>query len=1245
MSKNDRLFTDDTILPEGGPDRKKLVDAAWEGREGAARKPMTAGWQNIAADPRRDTPSTGNPEFGDDANPDFKLLREAADRLTAGRQQQAQAEIDAEFGPNAPPPADPRRMKPSQIGQSIAAGIAKAGLEVKDFVLGEPNFEDKSQLRKEIEHKSDSLRMTSGINATAGSISQFITGLAGAGKITAPLKGIKTLGRGIAWGFESIKAAGAGAIVFDPHEQRLSDLVEEFPSLSNPITDYLAADPKDSAAEGRFKSAIESIGMDGLLAGAFALSLKGMRLIKSGTPKAVKEGEKLLQQANAEMAAYASDKERLAQGWTIKEDIEAPASQESLGAPTTPATVTDSSAAPVGKTPPVSPAGPAQGNLPALKPEAAPPLPQPQAVKPLTSVAEIGEDEAKRIIDVADTTQAAQLTAGSEYRGVAPGGLINWTKVEGPTEAGLYLQRVAEITKARLMKIKGGDVLSDAKVRQMIEARADLFGDDPALVIGNLRQQGANATQMVADMEASYALANAIMQDSYKIAQKIKYGALDQWGGNLDAALEEFRKVTSTGVEMLAAARSMTANAGRSMRRMRGGFKVTAADIEKFKTSDPSALVEAVYQSQGNPKDLAKALNPGILTRMGKGFEFLIVNGPLWWYPTHVANSLSGLYMLGARPLEKIIGSSVMGRAGAPIRKAALKEYRFMASALWDGFEAAGKAWMSGDSALAPNASYGKDLGVAGQQLPFKPLTDISSLLHNALVFSKPQTLIGLPTRALGTVDEFIKTIRYRGVVQAQAAQEAADQGLTGQAALSYISRRMDDAFDDAGQALDANALREAQATTFTQPLQDGTLGHWLQTGVTKMPLLRSVFTYVRTPINALRYTVKMTPGLNMLQTEYRNAILGKAGPEAQAHAIGQAALGTLALGVGGLFASAGMLTGKGPSDPKLRAELQAQGWRPYSFVWERADGTKRYLPLGRVDPIGMLFGIMADFHDISQHPDKYEDAQDALSAGAIALWSNVANRTYLQSLQMSVRAMAEPDQFMARWLGNTAESALPFSSLIRGLNPDPYMREARTMMDNVLDNMPGYSTTLPPKRNAMGEPILVQKGLWSDSKTDGVDDELARIIEETGKGITPMAPTRDGFDMRDLMLEDGRTAYDRLQELAFQPNPKRPSIREALAKLFADKRYQEAPDGSSDMPGTKSRAIAGLLTKYREAARIQLLRDSQIFRDAVTKRKRETIAAARLKRNAGKAPQLQAPEIKDGALGALLDMFNLRPE
>jgi hypothetical protein len=101
-------------------------------------------------------------------------------------------------------------------------------------------------------------------------ISQFLTGFVPA------LRGVKALG---VTGFAAPAAAGAiaDATVFDPQEERLSNLIQEVPELQNPITEYLAASPEDTDAEGRLKGALE-----GLLAGGIADGLiQGIRLVKS----------------------------------------------------------------------------------------------------------------------------------------------------------------------------------------------------------------------------------------------------------------------------------------------------------------------------------------------------------------------------------------------------------------------------------------------------------------------------------------------------------------------------------------------------------------------------------------------------------------------------------------------------------------------------------------------------------------------------------------------------------------------------------------------------------------------------------------------------------------------------------------------------------------------------------------------------------------------------------------------------
>lgn len=104
-------------------------------------------------------------------------------------------------------------------------------------------------------------------------VSQFVTGFVGAGKLLKPFKALQSTGR-------VTQAATKGAIadftVFDPHEERLSNLVQEVPALQNPVNEFLAASPSDSAAEGRFKNAVEGLGL-GVITDGFLLGLKTLR--------------------------------------------------------------------------------------------------------------------------------------------------------------------------------------------------------------------------------------------------------------------------------------------------------------------------------------------------------------------------------------------------------------------------------------------------------------------------------------------------------------------------------------------------------------------------------------------------------------------------------------------------------------------------------------------------------------------------------------------------------------------------------------------------------------------------------------------------------------------------------------------------------------------------------------------------------------------------------------------------------
>jgi hypothetical protein len=168
--------------------------------------------------------------------------------------------------------------------KGVGEGAVKAVEETVQFGADVINWFDKMDGSDDIadididivpdwlETKTTAGKMVSGV-------SQFLTGFVGAGKVLKATKlanGIIKLGKGAKYINGVVQGAIADAVVFDPHEERLSNLINTFPALENPVTTYLAADPTDSSAEGRFKNALEGLALGGLVDAVVAV-VKGVR--------------------------------------------------------------------------------------------------------------------------------------------------------------------------------------------------------------------------------------------------------------------------------------------------------------------------------------------------------------------------------------------------------------------------------------------------------------------------------------------------------------------------------------------------------------------------------------------------------------------------------------------------------------------------------------------------------------------------------------------------------------------------------------------------------------------------------------------------------------------------------------------------------------------------------------------------------------------------------------------------------
>ena len=784
---------------------------------------------------------------------------------------------------------------------------------------------------------------------------------------------------------------------------------------------------------------------------------------------------------------------------------------------------------------------------------------------------------------------------------------------------------IDNITAALVPNIES---ITDAKVEDMVARRAAFYNEDPSEVMGALVQSGEDARRIVADMEASYLIGTRMQQDAYTLFQKIEAGNIPPEFGTEAATMLEVRRRLVAGANVLKAGQEMRATAGRTMRRLRGDLAFRAADLEQINRLDDIGLRQLLRSTAGDPKKMSQAADPSVADRVFDEAGFLFTNNLLWNWPTHAINLSTNLYMLGARPLEKILGS-YMTKGGSVIRRQAALEYTYMIGSLGDAWTAMVDAFKIGDSIMSPHQIEAFESGsrVNAPVLSRKGIRDGYDLLKAAVEASDARamaeqggkaataayrTAVGLPTRTLGSVDEFMKTIRYRGVVQAKAAIEGQQAGLTDGALQAHIERRLAESFSADGQALDAKALQEAQISTFQQELDfetswytggaRGGFAKGLQNMRHNFKPTVLILPFLKTPANVLRYGIKMTPVLNFAQKEYRQMIAGEFGPEARAQAVGQMALGGLFMGIAASMAVSGRVTGSGPSEPNARRSLLQTGWKPYSIVYTDGEGNRQYFPMSRFDPIGLPFGMVADLVDAfgfgRGSKDEIDSLNDAAAAVGIAMMTAVQERSFLQGLNTAIQAVARPDEMLERFLGDMAGNLIPASSAIRNYaNPDPLLRDARSMVDRALRGVPVYSETLPPVRDFLGEPVWRQRGLISQQTADPLMDEYSRIAEETGFGISPPPPTRDGTDLRTIRLASGRTAYDAYQEMVGADG----QLRSTLERLIASPSYQQLIDGDPELPGTRLGAIKDITSRFRRSAFLRLQQENPEVRQALT--------------------------------------------
>jgi hypothetical protein len=227
-------------------------------------------------------------------------------------------------------------------------------------------------------------------------------------------------------------------------------------------------------------------------------------------------------------------------------------------------------------------------------------------------------------------------------------------------------------------------------------------------------------------------------------------------------------------------------------------------------------------------------------------------------------------------------------------------------------------------------------------------------------------------------------------------------------------------------------------------------------------------------------------------------------------------------------------------------------------------------------------------------------DAEDIAKATVAALFYNLQSKSYMSGITQFAEAWASNDPHKSeRWLRNFAGDFVP--QAVASLNPDNVYRDVQSMADQIISRIPGWSTTLDPRFDLFGEPILKVPGLLNRNQILTVKD-AGRSVEDDllalGNGLSPLSPKIEGglINLQDRHAFDngtGKSPYIRMMQLLRHPADGGPSLRQAMNELVRSSTWQQASDGTSLFPGGERwiRAAA-LKNKYESRALRQVMNE-----------------------------------------------------
>ena len=311
---------------------------------------------------------------------------------------------------------------------------------------------------------------------------------------------------------------------------------------------------------------------------------------------------------------------------------------------------------------------------------------------------------------------------------------------------------------------------------------------------------------------------------------------------------------------------------------------------------------------------------------------------------------------------------------------------------------------------------------------------------------------------ALMSSDAFFKSMAYRMQINSSAYKAGKAKGLKDTELVEFIMKER----ASPSNSIKLEAQDMAEYLTFTKAL--GSRGKAVQAVIEANPELRFVLPFVRTPLNLNKYTFERLPGLNFLVKESREAFTNglrsgatKAQKMEMEKATARLAMGSLVASYAWDMAQSGMLTGSGPvgsGAKQSRDVLRAANVQENSLVAIDDSGNQHFYAIGRVDGFGTIMTLMADLHNFSKDVDEdtFEEASLALS---IAISRQLLSKTWATNARQLFDGVLAPESNTGAYWKGMFGTIVPRLVSQMGDFIDPTVLETRTLFDQIKKGLP----------------------------------------------------------------------------------------------------------------------------------------------------------------------------------------------